>query len=211
MQTYYTYLHCKPNGDPFYVGKGKHKRSHNFSQRNSYHKKIVAKYGQENIKVFIFSCESEEQAFTDEIQQIAQLKRDGYQLTNCTTGGEGVAGAIQSDNKRLKVSLARTGTKLSPETIEKVKRSLIGNKRNLGNKASTETKLKMSIARKGMKQSKEFSKKLTNRMMGNQYWVGKKHTDATIKKSSDTRKEFWANPDNRKKMMDAMATRKSRN
>jgi glutathione peroxidase-family protein len=35
---------------------------------------VVNKYGKEDIQVFLFPCESEEQAFADEIQQIAQLR-----------------------------------------------------------------------------------------------------------------------------------------
>lgn len=63
---FYTYLHCKPNGDPFYVGKGcdtgSGRRSHAFGQRTKHHKNVVAKYGRDNIKVFVFPCESEAQA-----------------------------------------------------------------------------------------------------------------------------------------------------
>ena len=79
---YYTYLHCKPTGEPFYVGKGCNvggRRSHNFSQRSQHHKNIVAKYGKANIGIFVFNCDSEAQAFADEIQQIAQLRRDAQE------------------------------------------------------------------------------------------------------------------------------------
>jgi len=78
---FYTYLHCKPSGEPFYVGKGcngNHRRSHDFNKRSVYHKRITAKYGRDNILIYEFPCESEEQAFADEVQQIAQLRKEGY-------------------------------------------------------------------------------------------------------------------------------------
>lgn len=118
---FYTYLHCKPDGEPFYVGKGIRstckdnytKRSHNFTKRNAYHKNIVAKYGKENIGVFVFPCESEEQAFLNEIQQIAQLRRDGYELCNLTDGGEGSSGRKGSEKQKeavRKIMLERVFT-----------------------------------------------------------------------------------------------------
>jgi hypothetical protein len=51
---FYTYLHCRPNGDPFYVGKGcdnsgHSRRSHTFGTgRNKLHKAVVAEHGREH-------------------------------------------------------------------------------------------------------------------------------------------------------------------
>src|SRR6266404_5237269 len=117
---------------PFYVGKGNYGRAYEFmSGRNRHHKNIVAKYGKENIGVFVFPCDSEEQAFSDEKQQIAQLRRDGYVLANQTDGGEGKSGCIASKEAR-----------------EKISASLIGNKHTLGHKHTKESKKKMSDSTK---------------------------------------------------------------
>ncbi len=96
MKEFYTYIHCRPDDTPFYVGKGSGRRSHYFSRtiRSVYHGNIVSKYGVENIGVFVFPCDSEQQAFDDERQQIAQLIRDGYKLCNMTEGGEGTSGYV---------------------------------------------------------------------------------------------------------------------
>ena len=67
---FYTYLHCKPDGYPFYIGKGTGKRAHEFRRRNNRHMKTIAKYGKGNIKVFIFNCNSEKEAFKDEIERV---------------------------------------------------------------------------------------------------------------------------------------------
>lgn len=79
---YYTYLHCKPDGSPFYVGSGKDARCYDFSNRHDNHKKIVENHGKQNIGVFIFLCESKEQARRDEKQLIIRFREDGYELTN---------------------------------------------------------------------------------------------------------------------------------
>ena len=121
MTQFYTYLHCKPNGDPFYVGKGTVKRSREFkSGRNRHYKNIIAVHGKENIGVFIFPCDSEQQALGDEIQQIAQLRHEGYELCNYTDGGEGTSGYTVSPETRLKQSIAKIGNVASEETRKKM-------------------------------------------------------------------------------------------
>ena len=103
---FYTYLHCKPDGTPFYVGKGKENRAREFSRdsRNKWHKNIVSKYGKENILVHVFPCDSEAQAFANEVQQIAQLRREGCELCNLTDGGEGQSNP--APETRAKISAA---------------------------------------------------------------------------------------------------------
>lgn len=157
---FYTYIHCKPNGEPFYIGKGtfrinKSQRCNEFkSNRNNHYKNIVAKYGKENILVFVFPCESEEQAFSDEMQQIKQLKNEGYKLCNQTKGGEGKVGCTHSKETRLKISLFMKGNKYalgyvaSDELRKKRSENALGNKKTLGFKHSAETKAKMSIGHK---------------------------------------------------------------
>lgn len=161
---FYTYLHCRPDGTPFYVGKGYGRRSQDFAHRNRLHKNIVSKYGKERIGVFVFPCESEVQAIANEIQQIAQLRSEGYTLCNFTDGGDGISGLRHSEETKKKMSLAaigntygrgckgkskspetkariaaaKLGKKLgpcSPERRAKIALSAIGNKRGLGNKS----------------------------------------------------------------------------
>lgn len=115
---FYTYLHCRPDGEPFYVGKGFGRRASNLSRRNDHHKNIVSKYGKENIRVFIFNCESEYQALSDEVSQIAQLRLAGYVLANKTDGGEGVSNPTA--DVRAKIALGQKGKVRSPEHCAKL-------------------------------------------------------------------------------------------
>lgn len=122
-----SYLHCKPDGTPFYVGKGTLKRSRDFwNGRNRHHKFIVLKYGKENILVYAFQCESEQEAFDDEIHQIAQLRREGYMLANICDGGEG-----------------QSGRTLSPEHKKAIGRAAKGNSHAVGYKRSDELKYRI--------------------------------------------------------------------
>lgn len=126
--TYFAYVHCKPDGVPFYVGKGVRKRDKNFRDRNPYHKRIVAKYGAENILVGRLECSTNEIALELEIGLIKCLKRMGIPLSNLTDGGEGTLGRpcsemtkqrvaeankkrIWDDEARLKTSIAMKGLK----------------------------------------------------------------------------------------------------
>jgi hypothetical protein len=150
---FYTYLHCKPDGTPFYVGKGCsgvnwYRRSHSLtSGRSKHHQHVVKKYGKKNILVFVFPCDSEEQALSDEILQIAQLRADGYGLVNVTDGGEGTVGLkwaeesraklsqhVKSEEHLRKISESRRGMKFSEETRRKIAAA------KTGTKASAETR-----------------------------------------------------------------------
>lgn len=142
---FYTYLHCKPDGVPFYVGKGHGGRAKVLSRRNAHHTNTVRRYGANNIKVYVFYCDSEEQAFLDERHQIRQLRQEGIILANKTDGGEGCSGLIVSAETRAKMSASQTGLK-RPPTLEH-RRKLA--EAALGRKASMETRIKLSKAMLG--------------------------------------------------------------
>ena len=162
MKQFYTYLHCKPNGEPFYIGKGCGTRSHNLASRNNHHKNIVAKYGKENIKIFVFLCESEAEAVRDEIIQIKQLREDGYILTNVTDGGDGMSGFKLDEETRNKMSLAAKKRWENPERIKQHSDSQKGNKNRLGHKFSKEAIDKLCIAARNRDPSCYFNKRKNN-------------------------------------------------
>jgi hypothetical protein len=48
---HYAYIHCKPDGTPFYVGKGSGDRFRVSGARNPYYRRTVNKYGAKNILI----------------------------------------------------------------------------------------------------------------------------------------------------------------
>lgn len=131
MKQFYVYLHCKPDGDPFYVGKGHGKRCREFKiGRNAKHKAVVAKHGADSVVVMVFNRASEHAALVSEREWIRTLRGAGYNLVNLTSGGQGLSDP-------------------SPETRAKLSGLKMGNKNFLGRKHTEEAKAKMSAARKG--------------------------------------------------------------
>ena len=174
MTQFYNYLHCKPNGEPFYVGKGKRNRCREFAKRSVRHKNEVAKHGVENIKVWVFPCESEKEAFAIEIQWIAQLRKEGYSLVNISDGGEGPTGVKHTDEFKRKVSARHTGKVNSEETRAKMSKAKRGVPRPprtaehnakvstamMGHSCSDETRRKIAATKVGKKRPPEVVAKM---------------------------------------------------
>lgn len=104
----YAYVHCKPDGTPFYVGKGKIHRANilNPKYRNPYHGNITKKYGIENILIGIIECSTNDIALELEVGMIKCFKRMGISLSNITNGGEGALGRPCSDKCKTSVAEA---------------------------------------------------------------------------------------------------------
>ena len=118
MTQFYSYIHCKPDGEPFYIGKGQRSRSHKLTTgRNHHHKNIVSKYGKENIVIWKFDCDSEQSAFTLEKYLIAHYRRVGIKICNRTDGGEGSTGYIASNETREKQRINLTGKVFGSWTV----------------------------------------------------------------------------------------------
>lgn len=158
---FYVYLHCKPDGTPFYVGKGCGKRASTvWNNRNRHYKFIVKKYGRENIKVSVIPCESEADAFSQEIQLIKAFRDLGYELANKTDGGEGAVGATRSEETKLKMAVSKFGNKhtlglkrgpMSQEQRAKIAATRMRMSIKPWNKGTPRTdveKSKMSVARR---------------------------------------------------------------
>jgi alkylated DNA nucleotide flippase Atl1 len=138
MQTHYTYSHNKPDGTPFYIGKGQGRRA--FKKRENTHwQRIVAKYGYE-VQILAY-WNTHEEALDHEVLLISCFKDMGYELANKTNGGEGCENP--SIDTRKKMSLAKIG-KTSPRK---------------GVKLTTKQKLKISESGKG--KSKKALRKLS--------------------------------------------------
>ena len=108
----YVYLHTKPNGEIFYVGKGNGYRAYDKTNRNSHWKRTVAKYGY-NISIFLDNL-SDKKAYSVEMDLIEAIGLEN--LTNMNNGGEGVmTGLTFTDEHKRKISKALKGKKVSKE------------------------------------------------------------------------------------------------
>lgn len=92
---FYTYYHCDVDGVPFYVGKGSGNRAYDLNRRNPFHQRKINKIGKENIKILLFPCKDEDEAFANEILQIKELSRSGVKLTNLCDGGKNPSNNIR--------------------------------------------------------------------------------------------------------------------
>jgi len=120
---FYVYLHKKPDGQIFYVGKGKGYRAYQKNNRNNYWKRVVNKYG---YSVTILKDNlTEEDALSLEIKTIQNIGLDN--LTNLTIGGEGISGFTHKEETKRKIGLANSknsswskGKKLSKNHRERI-------------------------------------------------------------------------------------------
>lgn len=108
MIEYYAYIHCRPDGSPFYVGKGTKRRAHWLKGRNNHHQNIVNKYGIENISIGKIECSSEKIALDLECGIIKCFNRMGIKLCNKTLGGENT---IMSQETKNKIRQSHLGSK----------------------------------------------------------------------------------------------------
>lgn len=103
---FYVYVWRRPNGEPFYIGKGCGRRAKSTQRRNPIFKSIVAKMramGDEPKVERIVEGLTEKEAFDREVALIAEyrLMRDGGTLSNLTHGGEGVSGLTQESRAKI--------------------------------------------------------------------------------------------------------------
>jgi hypothetical protein len=101
---HYAYLHATPNGDVFYVGKGRKTRWRVDSGggRSREYKDIVSEHGRESILVAVIPCSSEDAAYELEKGLIKCLRKQGACLVNKSDGGRGCSiGTIFVDGIKL--------------------------------------------------------------------------------------------------------------
>ena len=157
------YIHAKPDGTPFYVGKGVLQRAMKVGRKNNWYKNVVSKYGKENILKTFVECSNESIAFELEVGLIKTLKRNGYTLTNMTNGGEGISGfkMPEYEIERRKNSPSPTlGKKFTEEHRAKLSAAKVGKKTwNTGKKLTEEHRLKLVEAAKNRKVTRSRNEK----------------------------------------------------
>jgi hypothetical protein len=174
---FYVYIDMKPDGEPFYVGKGNGRRDLK-KYRNKWHAAICDKYPEWSRERVFEGTEAE--CFAEEKRLVAFYGRRDLglgTLVNLTDGGEGSSGlCAEAQEKRLaaitgkplsaehraKISAAQKGRPLSAEHRAKLDghfAKLHAAKR--GKPVSAETRAKLSEAHKGKKISPETRAKLS--------------------------------------------------
>lgn len=181
---FYVYAHCRPDGEPFYIGKGLLSRAYSWKPRNPHHNNVMMKYGTDNLMIRAWPCASENEAFMCEIAMIAELRALGIKLTNITPGGEGVSGISPSKEtlaKRsasLKKTFAERGKVNPPSQREKARINALGNRNCVGRVVSKEVRTKIAESVRGNKsafghkKSTEFKTALSARMKGTRHAAG---------------------------------------
>lgn len=135
---HYTYSHNKPDGTPFYIGKGVGNRAYK-KNRSDYWKHVANKYGYE-VQILAY-WKTHKEALDHEKLLISCMKDIGINLTNLTDGGEGCFNP--SKETRLKMSIAKKGKPSSRKGIF----------------LSNETKFKLSLS--GKEKPRRALRKLT--------------------------------------------------
>lgn len=162
----YVYLHTKPSGEIFYVGKGNGYRAWAKNKRSDYWKRTVDKYGY-NVKIFIDNV-SNEKALSIEKDLIEAIGLEN--LVNFTKGGDGCLGYSHTEESKKKISIGRKGKKHSEKTKKILSKKRIGKSAyNKGLKTSKEVREKISKKLKNRVISEETRKKMSESHKGKKF------------------------------------------
>jgi excisionase family DNA binding protein len=126
---FYVYVLSRPDGRPFYVGKGKGRRVHQHESEaarghNCHKCNIIRKIWRENEQVhheIVFTTDDESEAFDHEMALIGRYGRQT--LANLTNGGEGPTGLVMTPAQRAKVSAAARRMHLNPDVRRRISQS----------------------------------------------------------------------------------------
>jgi hypothetical protein len=142
MTTSFAYIHCKPDGTPFYVGKGALRRAKYLGERNPYHQAVIAKYERKNILVGVMECSSSDIAYELEKGIIKCLRRQNIELTNFTDGGEGGINPTPETRRKLSEAAKKRGVSQACHDARSAAK--------VGKPLTEEQKKKLSEAMKGI-------------------------------------------------------------
>lgn len=147
MNDFYVYAWLRPNGEPFYVGKGKGDRDTRAKSHNPYFMNVIAKTSRDGAAVKVVRWQevlSEEDALALEIAYIRLFGRRNIRtgvLVNMTDGGDGASGAIMSDETLRRMRAVQSNR--TPETLAKMSAWQVGKPKSARHRSA------LSAAHKG--------------------------------------------------------------
>lgn len=121
---------------------------------------------------------TKEEACEAEIQVIKFLRAAGHDLLNMSSGGEASRSGIRftmPESTKIKISVALTGRKESPEQIEAKRLRMLGKNRSI------ESRIKQGNTNRGRKDSEEIRLKKSKSSIGNVRALGTKQSGASSK------------------------------
>jgi len=171
------YLHLRPDGSVFYVGKGVPSRPYRKQGRNMTWKAEVAKIGTFSVQIVQDNL-TEEKAFALEVELIAEFRASGVMLVNQTRGGDGCKSLIFTTEIIEKLKAARA--KQAPPSLGYVHTEAAKQKMQ-------EKHFGKNNPMFGKKHSEETRAKFKNRPIV-RAWAGKKMSSDIKKKMSESHK-----------------------
>lgn len=113
---FYVYVHKRPDGSIFYVGKGKDRRAWAKKDRNPHWRNVVDKYGTYDVEIVKQSL-TEQESFEYEAELVKRIGIDN--LTNQTLGGISTTGYRHTEETRkLQSEIMKQRLEQRPDLVE---------------------------------------------------------------------------------------------
>jgi LEM3-like protein len=234
LPRFYVYILCRPNGKPFYVGKGSGKRifKHDVEARSGCdcHKcRVIRKIwrqGGEIVRYTVFTTDDEDAAYAYESELIVLHGRGN--LTNGTDGGIGGRGTTTSLEVRALRSELRKANWADPayrERMTAMSQALYADP-NMRIKLSEMNKARLAdpfererMSKAQLKRYEDPAERAKQSAVNHIRWADpaqrerlaeRNRTPEMRAKLSATRKAQWADPEYRAKMLAANQRRKQK-